>query len=194
MKIFRKYSTPTFTDNVFFSIPNQEPFSLDIAIIMEYLSLYKLTHNSKKLGLLILLENPDVRSFVDIILTRFENYKIIKKHSDRKYTKGENYHLAYELGGYTEYMAFRKRELNFPKFQRKVNFWLITAAIIGAISPILTTYINNQTSKAPILKVPPTPPSPQVVVRFDSLSLIELKHLIEKDKETNQQRLRQPRK
>lgn len=173
----------TFMDEIFFSTLIQEqPFDLDLPIIKEFITLYKPEFDSAY-GRISLLKRNDVKNFAKMVIQRFEVADILKRRpGDGKLVKSNNYNLTYDLGSYSAFIKYRERELNFPKYQRWVNGWLIFGAIFAGISPIITTLINNKMYKQPPTQVNvPSQFVQHTVVTLDSLSLSTLKHLMLKD-------------
>lgn len=149
---FEKKNSRYFIDDIFKIIPFTDTF--DLNDLQEEILKNKGLFTSRDIWFTIGVEMAE-----KTLLT----YNLATKQSD-KLTLTDTGRIAKELGGFTEYLKYRKLQLTSVHTQNKINKGLLIIAFLGLSSPFIAEWFKD--------KFYPSESLPQPIhVIVDSLSL-----------------------
>lgn len=77
-------------------------------------------------------------SGVSIIEQTLLSYELVKQFNDKSLKLTSNGKIAKELGGFTEYLKYRKVQLNSLSSQRRINIGLLIVGFLSICVPVVT--------------------------------------------------------
>lgn len=141
---FKKRSETYVIDEIFPLIPRNDPFELEPLLRKSLSNRAKVSDLAFYTGL-------------DLLETTMINEGFIEKLPDGKFKlSNPRGFLAKELGGYSNFKKYRSQEINSLAHQRRINYWLIVVALIGAASAPITEIVKGKFFEVPTKSQPQT--------------------------------------